>query len=378
MRIGVSYMCYGGKGGAENVLNIVSKYILDINKEMEFVVYVNSKGKKYFTTRSERIIIKEISECNNRIKKLLWHEFFLPKIVSKDKLDVLFITSGANTFPCKAKCPSVVMVHDLGEYHVKYKYDIIRLFYRKKICIPLSIKRANRIIAVSENTKKDLIKILGVPKSKITVIHHGSTSFGINTIPDSREQVREKMGLSNLPFLFYPCRTDYVGKGLDLLLKAYKIIIKNRPDFPLLVITGAKGVGHDTFIAKISQLGLEKKVLWLGWIDLSELETLYREATLLVFPSRYEGFGFPLTEAMERGLPVACSNRSSLPEIGGDAVAYFNPDDPENMANVILYLIDNGNILQQMREKGFKQVKKFSWEESARKLLNIFNELAVK
>ena len=370
-------MCYKGKGGAENLLDLIVRYILDINEKIEFILYTNSRGERYFTTRSPRITIRKYSECDNQIGKIFWHEFSLPKIAEKDNLDIFFITTGANTFPFKASFPFLVMIPDLSEYHVKFKYDRVRLFYRKKICIPLSLKRGTKIIAISENTKKDLIEILGVPEDKIAVVHLGSNSFGINVIPASWETLREKRGLADLPFIFYPCRTDYIGKGLDSLLKAYKIITENRPDFPLLLISGAKGVGHKRFVKEILKLGLEKKVIWLGWIDPSELETLYRVATLLVFPSRYEGFGFPLTEAMERGLPVACSNKSSLPEIGADAVAYFDPNDPRDIAKSILYLIDNRNMLERMRRKGFKQVKNFTWEKTAKKILNIFNELIV-
>ncbi len=376
MRVGVSYFVYPntGKGGAESWWDIMSKYLLSVDREIEYVVYTNKRGLEFLTTRSDRIILRDIP-WNNQVKRIIWHELKLPSYLQKDNIDIFLSLSGANVFPCKSVCKNIVIFHDLGEYHIENKYDPLRMFYRKKICIPLSIQRADRIIAVSETTKNDLINILQVAEDKITLIYNGPSAFNYNSKAVPGGYLREKWGLGKLPFLFYPCRTDFIGKGLDNLLKAYKIILAQDPSFPMLIVTGGKGMGHDRFIAEIDRLELKDKVRWLGWVEPSEMEALYSEAKLLVFSSKYEGFGFPVTEAMVRGLPVACSKIPSLSEVGGDAVVYFDPQSPENIAEVLTNLLADRDSIAKLREKGYIQVKKFDWETSANKFITIFKEI---
>jgi glycosyltransferase involved in cell wall biosynthesis len=377
MKIATAYMAYPGtgKGGAESWWDMMSKFLLRVDPEAEYLVYTNDRGREFFTTESERIMVRNIAACSNQVSRILWHEFILPAYLNKDKIDILLTLSGTSVFPCKSKCHNVVVFHDLGEYYIKKKYDPFRLFYRKNICIPLSINRADKIVTVSENTKNDLIKLRNIPEEKITVIYNGPSAFGYQEKPLSGERLRHKWGLGNSSFLFSPCRTDYIGKGLDALLQGYKIILDRDPGFPPLVVTGAPGMGHEDFVRAITHLGLGKKVRWLGWVSPEEMEAFYREAALLVFASKYEGFGFPLTEAMARGLPVACSRVASLPELGGEAVAYFDPNSPADIAAVLTRLLADNRLLEQLRERGFEQVKKFDWENSARKLFSLFKEL---
>lgn len=213
-----------------------------------------------------------------------------------------------------------------------------------------TILRADRIIAISENTKKDIIQVLGVAPEKIDVVYHG-----VRPLLEEYKQLR----LPERYILYVGDRNSY--KNFTQLLDAFASIARREEDL-YLVCTGKPFKKHE--IARIAQLGLGKRILQMRVNDY-ELKQLYQEALFFVFPSLYEGFGLPILEAFSYDCPVLLSNCSCFPEIAADAAAYFTPENTDSLKDMIARLLNDKSLRTQLRERGRERVKPFTWEEAA-------------
>lgn len=221
-------------------------------------------------------------------------------------------------------------------------------------------RKSFKIIAISENTKKDLIKVLRVPEKKIQVITEGAAA-DFRKVQDHTQRTILEMhyGLTR-PFLLYTgVWRDH--KNVLGLIKAYNILIQDGFEADL-VITGKKDPVYREVEDCIAALGLGDRVHLVGLVPEEHLQLLYSFALLYVFPSFYEGFGLTLLEAFAAELPVASSNTSSLPEVGGDACLYFNPYSTSDMAEKIKMLATDADLQESFRKKGTAQLAKFSWD----------------
>ena len=236
--------------------------------------------------------------------------------------------------------PTVLTVHDLiyklfPAYHKPLNYWYLNL------AMPLFCRRAQAIITVSEATKRDVVAHYGIDPGKIHVIHEAAAAHFQPADPDKVVAAREKYGLP----------ASY------------------------LVHLGTIEPRNEDFLARIDREGLADFVLMPGWIDDEDLTAVISGARLAVQPSLYEGFGLPLLEHMACGQVVAASGRSSLPEIGGEAAAYFDPENVAEMAAVIKRLLSDPNERQQRREAGIIQAGHFSWERAAAETIELYEQL---
>lgn len=264
--------------------------------------------------------------------------------------------------------PYIVTIHDLtlslfpGQKMTKWYH---RLGYN--LTIKNAVKKAKKIIAVSENTKKDLIKLLRVPASKITVIYNGiSENF--------RSQNRSQKTAS--PFLLYS-GVWRSHKNLPRLIQAFKILktkhsgLKNLK----LIITGKPDPHYPEVKNTVKKLRLQKNIIFPGLVTEKELLKLYNKASIFVFPSLYEGFGLPPLEAMACGTPVAASNSSSIPEICGTKNAiFFNPHDTNDIAKKLYLLYKNKDLQKKLVKNGLTHAAKFSWQTTAQKTFKIITK----
>ncbi len=298
-----------------------------------------------------------------------WTQFALPTylFLDKNKPDVFF--SPTHYAPRFSRIPRVISVMDIAYllYPETFNKDDL---YQLVNWTMYSIKKSKKVITISQNSKNDIISRYRLKHDKVEVVYPGIKP-GSNDM--SQEKVREKYNIEG-PFILF-VSTLQPRKNLVRLIEA---LVKIEETTKVkLVVVGRKGWKYEEILAAPKKYGVEDKVIFLDFVDDHDLTELYKEAELFVMPSLYEGFGLPVLEAMKNGCPVAMSNISSLPEAGGVAAAYFDPKSVEDMATVITDVLKDKKMQENMRKKGYEQVKKFSWEKSARETLKIL-ESAVK
>jgi glycosyltransferase involved in cell wall biosynthesis len=265
--------------------------------------------------------------------------------------------------------PYIVTIHDLTIHKFPgKKSNPLKHFLYKKI-IKNAAQKSQKILAVSANTKKDIIKILTIAPQKIDIVYNGiSPQFRPEKNPEILTNFRKKYQLPETYLLYTGVMRSH--KNILGLVRAYAKFTKKFPKknkIPHLVIAGPK---DDLYFPEIEKLAHHLKinsfVKFTGFFPEEDFATLFSAATAFVFPSFYEGFGIPPLEAMSVDLPVVCSNTSSLPEACGDAVLYFDPQDTEAMAKKMSEILDE-KIRKDLIIKGQKQWKKFSWEKVGKK-----------
>lgn len=276
--------------------------------------------------------------------------------------------------PVWGDIPTLLTVHDLSFVHYPHVFTPTLVNYLNRV-VPWSVKRATHILADSAATKRDLIDIWQVPQEKITVLYSG-VHPRFRPVEDKTEfqAVRAKYNLGEAPYLI-AVGTIQPRKNYQMLIKAFKAVAQYKPHN--LVIAGGKGWLFDEIYAEVERQGLQDRVIFTGFVDDADLPTLYSMASLLTFPSLYEGFGLPLLEAMACGLPIINSNSSCLPEVAGNATLQLQPEKMADWQQGIITLLDDPTRRTQMIAAGFEQVEKFSWATSAETLLGIYRKLLV-
>lgn len=267
--------------------------------------------------------------------------------------------------------PTVLTVHDLiyklfPAYHKKLNYWYLNL------AMPLYCRRADAIIAVSQASKRDIVHHYGVDPAKIHVVYEAAASQFQPLPPAKIAQVRQTY---NLPeqFLLH-LSTIEPRKNLSRLLDALLALRRLFPHLRL-VLAGGKGWLYDDFFAKIEALGLQDAVISLGWIPDDDLPAILAAADLGVQPSLYEGFGLPILEHMACGQVVAASHASSHPEVGGEAAAYFDPENVAEMTVVLRRLLTDKEEYRHRQQLGLAQAAQFSWNRAAQETIAIYDQL---
>lgn len=256
------------------------------------------------------------------------------------------------------KVKTVITVHDMIQeilWHDNPAYS--KEILNKKA----AIYQSDAVIAISQNTKRDILKIYpDIPESKITVIYHGT-----NHLPTEE---KPKINVPKNYILYVGRRAKY--KGYEFMMEAISALIVES-NINIVVVGSELNYEEKRFLKK---LGIENRVIQIQATD-AELAYLYSHALCFVFPSKYEGFGFPILEAFDNGCPVLCSNASCFPEIGGDAVEYFDYGSAESLNIKLKSIINNPNKRYFMKEQGLKRVKKFTWEKCASETCKVYESV---
>ncbi|MCB8942463.1 MAG: glycosyltransferase family 4 protein [Ardenticatenaceae bacterium] len=267
--------------------------------------------------------------------------------------------------------PTVLTVHDLifklfPAYHKRLNYWFLNL------AMPLFCRRATAIIAVSQASKRDIVRYYGVDPAKVHVIYEAASPIFHSPAPDRIRHVRQIYDLPD-SFLLH-LSTIEPRKNLNRLLDALLTLRRLFPDL-CLILAGSKGWLTDSFFAKIEANGLTDAVRPLGWVPDEDLPAIIAAANLAVQPSLYEGFGLPILEHMACGQVVAASSASSHPEVGGEAAAYFDPENVEEMTAVIQHLLTHPDEYHHRQQLGRQQAAQFSWQRAARETLAVYEAL---
>jgi glycosyltransferase involved in cell wall biosynthesis len=274
--------------------------------------------------------------------------------------------------PFRCRCKSVITIHDLA--FLLFPNLLTRESARYYGQIDLAVRRADHIIAVSESTKRDIVRLVGAPERKLSVVYEAANPiFRPLEEAEATAWVQRRYSIPGDFVLFVS--TIEPKKNLPTLLQAFRKLLDSYHPKVKLVVAGDRGWLFEEVFDAVSKLGLTDEVAFLGRVSSEELLHLYNAARVLVHPALYEGFGLTPLEAMACGTPVIVSNVSSLPEVVGDAGLLVEPKDIEGFAVAMWRILDNPPLRKELREKGLQRAKNFSWEKTARETLALYHRL---
>ena len=276
--------------------------------------------------------------------------------------------------PLLTPCKSVVTIHDC--IHLRFpQYLPNRLGYAyARASLWVATHRSNRVLTVSEASKRDILRYFHVPPSKIDVIYNAiDEQFGETPSDEEVARVRERYQLHD-PFVLYAGNIK-PHKNLERLIEAFHMLRKERADNVRLLIIGDEISKYATLRRAVHKYKLHKHVRFFGFVPDKTLAVLYRLARVFVFPSLYEGFGLPPLEAMASGTPVITSNVSSLPEVVGDAAILIDPYRSEDIAEAMRRVLDDPSLRDDLRRRGYARAREFSWERSVKRIREIYEQV---
>ena len=300
-----------------------------------------------------------------------WHNTVLPMIGKK--YDVVHIPS-ARRIPLIKGTKTVATVHDLAAFSVEGKYSPARMLFNRKV-VPAMIRRADRIITVSEFTKSDIMKYTGVPEERISVIYSGINHDLFQPVP--AEQAREKLSMLHgleKPFFVYVSRLEHPGKNHLRLIEAFERFKLENDSAHQLVLPGADWNGADLIKARAAESPVKDDIRFPGFVPLKSLPLLYSGCDLMIFPSLFEGFGFPIVEALACGAQVICSNTSSMRELAGDLLETFDPTRTDAIFQCLEAAASKG-WNREMRARGRDFAKRYDWRATARRVMEVYRSL---
>jgi len=303
-----------------------------------------------------------------------WTLVDLSKKLFKDrrKIDVFF--SPTHYLPLHAPCPCVISILDVSYIYFPELFKKKDL-YQLKVWGKASIRKATKVLTISKSSKNDIINEYKVADNKVIVTYPGVKELKTENLEPKnmgKEQLAEQFGIKGDYILFVG--TLQPRKNIVRLIEAFS---KLKTDLEL-VIVGKKGWQYEEILNAPEKFGVSEKVKFLENVTDKELPSLYKNALLFILPSLYEGFGLPVLEAMQFGCPVITSNISSLPEAAGEAALYVNPESVEDIAEKLEKLINEPKLREELVKKGYEQVKKFSWEKTAKETLKVLEEIGKK
>jgi glycosyltransferase involved in cell wall biosynthesis len=362
-RIGLNllYLIPDVVGGTETYARGLLRGISTQNKRYQIVLFINRETDAQLPdefSSFERIVCPV--NATHREKRYFFEQVHLPRLLKENGIALLH--SLGYTAPLFAGCPSVVTVHDLnfkafGQSMPWVRRSALAFFVRG------SLVRSDRVITVSEFSRREILSSYNIDSHKVVVIHEAAL------IPESGVGVERNNDFNNVHLperYFVAFSSPSVNKNIPRLLEAYRRLREhNRISHKLILI----GHAPREVNARLTDL------IVAGYIPRAHVLAILRGAEFLVFPSFYEGFGLPVLEAMMCGVPVVCSNAASLPEIGGEAALYFNPYSTDDLVNAIEIVANDPVLRESLRQRGYENVKRFSWETTAAKTLTVYDEL---
>jgi glycosyltransferase involved in cell wall biosynthesis len=303
--------------------------------------------------------------ARNRVQWVLGEQLLLPRLAARVGIDLLH--SLGSTTPVRGRFARVVTVHDLIYARFPEAHAGIRDL-GMRVLVPGGARRSDRVIADSQSTREDLIELAGLPVAKIDVVPLGLGAVR-RAQPVGERELREQFGLAHRDVLL-TLSAKRPHKNLRVLLDALAEIDAGAR--PVLVLPGYPTAHEAELREHAKARGLEDDVRFPAWVSAGQLEGLWALARAFVYPSLYEGFGLPVLEAMARGVPVACSDASSLPEVAGDAALLFDPHRPAQIAAAIGRLLTDASMRERLGELGRLRASEFTWERSARLTLESY------
>lgn len=343
------------------VYNMVGE-LLALDRDNSYILYSNSKKNPFAGFQNATLKFIESSPVK-------WH-FKVLRDLKEEKADIFFAPT---SYIIPAFAPKnlrvIITVHDLAAF-LYPSANNTKAMIVERLTLKRALKKASDVFVVSENTKKDLLKKFKFREHRIHLTPCAASQ--VFSGPVSEEELSAFKSEKNLPDNFLlAVGTLEPRKNFSTLIKSFVNIKKWHPGYKL-VIVGKKGWKYGEIESTIKKYGLEKEVIFPGYLKDADLKKMYKLAKVFVFPSLYEGFGIPPLEAMASGCPVISSNRASMPEVIGDAGLLIDPTNAYKLADAVSGLLENENVRNMMVERGYRQAEKFKWENGARTALDVF------
>jgi glycosyltransferase involved in cell wall biosynthesis len=344
----------------------------------EYTLFVLEEDLKLFEFASSKVEIVKIEEryrspCND----ILWHQMVLPGLARILRLDLLHVPSYRRMI-WSAPCPLMATIHDLAVFSVQAKYDWKRMFYGRVVAARLA-RRQSRILAISENTARDIVRFFKIPRDLLSVVHSGldHKRFFPSDVVTAKRFCAEKLRLDQ-PFFLYVSRLEHPAKNHVRLIEAFDRF-KAVTGLPwLLTLAGEDWHGASAIHQAIQNSPNAKDIRCIGFVNDALLPELYRAAEVFVYPSLYEGFGMPPLEAMACGCPAISSTRGSLGEVVGNAAAVVEPEDINSLSSQMCAVSTAPAVREQMREAGLAQAKRFDWTQTAAGTVEAYERAATR
>lgn len=340
--------------------------LLKLDKNNQYILYTNSKKNPF--PEAENAQLRCIGETSAR-----WH-FQVLKDLRANPVDLFFAPT---SYIIPAFAPKslkvIITVHDLVAFLFPATHSM-KATIIERLTLEKALKKARKVLVVSENTQKDLLERFDYPEQNIHETPCAPSDFYREPVDEAElQKAKEKLKLPDKFIL--AVGTLEPRKNFTTLIKGFVTFKKRHPDFKL-VIVGKKGWKFQQIEKTLEEYNMKDEVIFPGYVKGEDLHKIYKLAHAFVFPSLYEGFGIPPLEAMASGCPVVSSNVASLPEVVGDAGLLIDPKNSYKMAEAVADLIDHDTVRNTMIERGYKQAEKFTWQKSAQTALEVFNSLA--
>ena len=308
----------------------------------------------------------------NTVERVYWENVSLPKLIRKDRPDILHITGFAGPKFLK-DAVKITTVNDLiGMIYPGNLAPVSRFYWQR--WLPACVKNSSLIIAISEHTKRDIVRLLGISPDKIRVTYLAANkSFRYISDRQNLHGVLKKYGINSKYIL--SVGTIEPRKNFANLIKAFALYLERiKKEEISLVIVGGKGWAYNECLKAAIGMGIQRHVIFCDYVDDSDLPIIYNMAELFIFPSLYEGFGLPVLEAMCCATPVICSNTSSLPEVTADAAVLIDPFNRPEMTNAIENVLSDRGLKKSLSDKAMRQSSRFSWSRTARETISVYKE----
>jgi glycosyltransferase involved in cell wall biosynthesis len=368
VRVGLNliYLVPDETGGPEIYARELIPALRTVAPEVSFIAFINREAAAAGGPWVEDVEHVEMPLwAANRVNWVRGEQFMLPRWGRRHGVDVMH--SLANTGATWGHFARVTTVHDLLYQMVPEAHFGLR-GAGMRVLVPAAARRSNRVIAISESTRKDVVERLHVPAERIDVIPQGvGISATHDPMPEAELRARFELGDRRV---LLSVSTKRAHKNLRRLLEAHALIPADQR--PLLVLPGYPTPYEEELRRLANELAITEDVRFLGWLEPPELEGLYAVAECFVFTSTYEGFGMTVLEAMARGVPVACSNASAIPEVAGDAALLFDPESVEEISGAIRSMLSDPRLRDRLAEAGRRRAAEFSWERTARGTLESY------
>lgn len=296
-------------------------------------------------------------------KQWVWGEQrHVPRLASWVRADLVHSLASTGPGRLAGGPPRVTTVHDL-HYAVAPEAHFGLRGLGMRLLVPAAVRASRRVIADSQATKDDVVRFIGTDPGAIDVVHLATTLPPADFAATPEPELRERLGLGDRPLLL-SLAAKRPHKNVEGLIDALAQIPSERR--PLLVVPGYETEHEATLLTRAAERGVADEVRFPGWLSRADVEGLWRACTAHVFPSFYEGFGLPVLEAMARGVPGACADRASMPEVAGDAALLFDPSEPDEIRSAVERLLSDEQLRARLRDAGLARAATFSWERTAR------------
>jgi glycosyltransferase involved in cell wall biosynthesis len=368
VRIGIDARKLHDFGIGTYIRNLL-RQLSRLDRDSEFVVLCRPDDRESLASLGENF--RPLPETSRNYS--IAEQLTVPLALRREK--VTLFHAPHYVLPPLVRCRSVVTIHDcIHLMFPQYLPNRLALTYARA-SIRLAARHATRVMTVSESSKRDILRFVDLPPDKIDVIYNAyDERFGIEPREEDVVRVRERYQLHD-EFVLYAGNVK-PHKNLERLITAFHLVRQRGLDHLKLVLIGDEISKYAALRRAVHRYQLHQYVRFLGYLPEETLAVMYRLSGVFVFPSLYEGFGLPPLEAMASGTPVVTSNVSSLPEVAGDAAVLVDPYDPEALADAMTRVLTDEALRKDLRRRGLERARQFSWEQSVRRVREIYGEVA--